>query len=103
MTDTATLVLLKTGDVLCLYDGMSWRLPCVQDDSMSEMPFADILPGSRLGSVLQTATNPRERQRGIFVKSLRAKARWVTSPFFPAPVTSICIIRRTQRRTEMGA
>jgi alpha-tubulin suppressor-like RCC1 family protein len=33
MTDTATLVLLKTGDVLCLYDGMSWRLPCVQDGS----------------------------------------------------------------------
>jgi len=31
MTDTAMLVLLKTGDVICLYDGISWRLPCVQD------------------------------------------------------------------------
>lgn len=42
MTDTAMLVLLKTGDVLCLHDGMSWRLPCVWCDSL-ERPFADTL------------------------------------------------------------
>ena len=30
MTDTAMLVLLKTGDVLCLHDGMSWHLPYVR-------------------------------------------------------------------------
>ena len=72
MTDTTTLVLLKTGDVICLYDGISWRLPCVQNDSRAAS--TDMVPGSRPESVIQTTTNHQERQRRIFVRSPHAKA-----------------------------